>query len=373
MASVLDIDRLLAAIPGDNPGGGNLRDDATPTSVYYKLKDLRAAARAAERQLGAPAEADGQAPEDEAEWPKEWLAILELSPPILAERSKDLEVAAWLIEALLRRHGFAGLHDGFRLARGLVEKFWDNLYPLPDEDGVSTRVGPLTGLNGEGMDGTLILPLRKVPITGNADAGVLSMWHHDQASNLFKVDAETRQRRIDAGATTIEKFTGAVSHTPVDFYRELIADLEGCLAEFAGLNAALEAKCGHDAPPSSNIKGELTRVLDTVRSANKDRLAPAEGAGASQGAGAAQPAAEAALAAGGPINSREQAFRLLLAVADYFRRAEPHSFLALTIEETVRRGRLPLSELLSELVPDQAARDGLFMRAGIQPPAGSGR
>ena len=67
-------------------------------------------------------------------------------------------------KALLRTAGLAGLRDGFRLIREMTEGFWDGLYPVEDEDGVETKVAPLTGLNGEGADGTLIQPLRKIEI-----------------------------------------------------------------------------------------------------------------------------------------------------------------------------------------------------------------
>jgi hypothetical protein len=42
----------------------------------------------------------------------------------------------------VRIDGFGGLEMGFRLARELVESYWDNLYPQPDEDGLSTRTLP---------------------------------------------------------------------------------------------------------------------------------------------------------------------------------------------------------------------------------------
>jgi type VI secretion system protein ImpA len=50
-ADVLDLVRLLAPIPGDNPAGCNLREDFSPTSVYHQLKDARNQARTLERRL----------------------------------------------------------------------------------------------------------------------------------------------------------------------------------------------------------------------------------------------------------------------------------------------------------------------------------
>ena len=40
-----------------------------------------------------------------------------------------------------------------------MEQFWDGIYPLPDEDGLATRVAPLTGLNGEDADPNDVLTI----------------------------------------------------------------------------------------------------------------------------------------------------------------------------------------------------------------------
>jgi type VI secretion system protein ImpA len=124
--SVLDFDALLAPVPGDNPAGADLRADPCPTSLHYAIKDARSAARAAERQQLAGE--DGASPPD-------WRPVLRRGTEALAQKSKDLEVVAYLTEALVRLHGFAGLRDGFRLARELVERFWDGLYPCPTRRG----------------------------------------------------------------------------------------------------------------------------------------------------------------------------------------------------------------------------------------------
>src|SRR5581483_9147750 len=153
---VLDFSQLLLPITGDGPAGEDLRADASPNSLYYLVKDARSAARAAERQIVM---------EDEPSARPDWRPVFYHAVKALAERSKDLEITAYLIEALVRLYGFAGLRDGFRLARGLIEQFWDGLYPLPDEEGLATRVAPLTSLNGDDAEGTLIAPIALVPLT----------------------------------------------------------------------------------------------------------------------------------------------------------------------------------------------------------------
>src|SRR5262245_34608695 len=134
------MEALLAPVSETAPTGSNVRDDPSPSSPYFQLKDLRKAARVAERNADSSGESAGFVPE--------WKTARDLAASIIAERSKDLEVAAWLIEALVRTDGFAGLRDGFQLTRSLIERYWDSLYSLEDEEGVATKVAPLTGLNG---------------------------------------------------------------------------------------------------------------------------------------------------------------------------------------------------------------------------------
>ncbi|HXH04685.1 MAG TPA: type VI secretion system protein TssA [Candidatus Competibacteraceae bacterium] len=366
---ILDFAALLRPIAEDNPCGPDLRADPAAGAAYQALKDARTNARNRERS--------GLLDEDEA-GRADWRPVMDGAVRILAERSKDLEVTAWLIEALLRLHGFAGLRDGLRLARELVERFWDGLYPQPDEDGLLTRVAPLAGLNGVEAEGTLIVPLRKVPLTQGRSAGAFACWHYQQASELAQiVEAEKRQRRIAAGAVTAEQIAVAAAETDAEFFRALADDLRQCQEEFAALCAALDARCGADAPPSSQIRATLAACEEALRFIAGDALtappAPAPPEAAVTPANPAAAMAEAAPAVprtfleGQPAD-REEALRRLQRLAEYFRRYEPHSPLSYLLEQAVRWGRMPLPELLAELVPDEQARAALYRLTGIRWP-----
>lgn len=366
---LFDIEELLQPIEGETETGIDLRENAS--ADYYTVKDARSAARAAERSMDVDDDAGGLLPE--------WRTILDVSPRILRTQAKDLEVTAWFIEALLRAQGYAGLRDGFALARGLVERFWDTLYPAPDEDGISTRVGPLTGLNGESADGTLIQPIRKVPLTLGDSA--YSLWQYEQAVELAKITDETRrQARIDNGAVTWEQFEQSVRETPASEFKTLVEDIQGAIDAFEALGKILYDKAGYDAPPAGNIRNVLTAALDAVNYAARDRLATLSGdepAEAAPAAGPADPvasggggtaAAAAKAQASGAVATREEGFKVLLQVADFFRKTEPHSPISYTLEEVVRRGRMPLQELLQELITDEETRRQFFIASGAKAP-----
>src|SRR5277367_4080450 len=101
---------LLNPIPGDNPSGPSLRFDP----VYDLIKDAR-------RQ-------DDTGPQ--GEWQRErkvadYRLVLDLTGKVLAERSKDLQLAVWLAEAALHREKFSGFQQALDFLRGLLEQFWD--------------------------------------------------------------------------------------------------------------------------------------------------------------------------------------------------------------------------------------------------------
>ena len=158
----LDIGALVAPFPGAAPAGVDPRSDTSPDSFYQRLKDARSEARDFERLV------DGGG-DDKGGMAQRWRLMRDLSQRVLLERGKDLEVAAWLTEALLREAGVPGLTAGATVLGRLVVAFWDGLFPTPDEDGLATRVAPITGLNGLSNDGTLAQTLRKQAMFRRSD------------------------------------------------------------------------------------------------------------------------------------------------------------------------------------------------------------
>jgi len=356
---ILDFDSLLRPISDELPSGVELKEDSAGNALYYQVKDARDAAATAERAQRDYAmlsdedkEAEGAPP---VPVPPDWRTVLKLATDLLSQHSKDLWIAAWAIEALCRLHGFAGLRDGFRLTRELAERFWDGIHPAPDEEGYLTTVAQLTGLNGDDSDGALIAPINNIPITDEGTYGRLT-------SAQYKDAADGR------GEMPLEAFDRAALETSTEFFEGLVENIAQAQAEFAALTTVLERKCGESqdgystAPPSSQISGALRDCLDRVKSIARHRLAPDEETGDEPGAlvevGGGVPADRKTM-------TREDAFRLLLQVSEYFRKTEPHSPVSYSLEQAVRWGRMSLPDLLGELIKDETARDDIFRRVGI--------
>ena len=65
--------------------------------------------------------------------PPDWNELKDRSAEFLG-RSKHLRVATIFCCGLLRTGGLAGFRDGVQLIQGLLEKYWEPLYPLLDPE-----------------------------------------------------------------------------------------------------------------------------------------------------------------------------------------------------------------------------------------------
>ena len=352
-----DTAELMEPISATRPTGVNLREDDDGAALYYRLKDARSSARVFERQADIEAERGPVAPE--------WRTIFDLARDLLRTRTKDIEIAVWLTEASLRLYGFEGLQRSFALLDGLVNRYWDALHSLDSED-MSAKVAPLAGLNGIGADGALIQPLRLAPITAPRAVRPATLW-----------DYMVMRRRGPASPAAITVSTAA-RETDSASFKALYGAIAASLASYTSLTARLDEMCGLDSPPSSTIRTTLTEAADALRdiSGLGERLS--EGAISMEppvasapepmpGPDVAQPPV-AAIAAGPVIlHNREDALRELSRIATFFREHEPNSPIGFSLDTLIRRARMPLGELMKELVPDASVRRAYLSAAGIWP------
>jgi len=356
----IDIAALLEPISGDDPAGVDPREDPEASEIYYDIKDSRAQARAAERQAFETVEDAAEATAALQQVSGEWRAVASGAQTMLTAHSKDIEVATWLIEALVREHGFAGLRDGFRVVTGLVTTFSDSLWPRPEAgETIEETVAPIAGMNGVDADGPLLQPIRMVRLSAPSAPNV-AYWH---------------ERMAESGSASFPKgaVDAALRASPPSHLKALASDLAEAREALREMDTALTGLCGIDAPPVSRIAEALDGIASVLRrngaGGEDDDAAQTDAAGAEDDAPGGQTGAPGPGMPGvpGQIRSREEAFAALSRVAAFFRTVEPHSPVSYTLEEIVRRGRMTLPDLLIELMPDETGRHEVLRRLGIAP------
>lgn len=366
-SAILDIQELLTPISDDQPTGIDLRLDPSPLSSYQTIKTARSAARDAEKNNLYN---DGN---NDAE--EHWRKILTLAPKILRSESKDLEVATWLTEALVRRHGFQGLRDAVQLIEGLLGQFWENLYPLPDEDGIETRVSPLAGLNGNSNEGVLIAPIRRIPLTEGYAPGPFAYYQYQQAVDVERTTNEdAREAKIEKLGFNFSNIEQAVAESEESFFVDMLDDLSTAIESCRSIENLLDRLCGSDEAPSTRA---IVTTLEECRSAinhiAKHKLPIAEMTIVEETNDDGEPKSTPKNAGNNTVNvvanalvSRDAAFKQLLEIAQFFRKTEPHSPVSYALEKAVKWGNMSLEDLIVELIPDSSSRKHFSELTGVK-------
>ena len=373
-----NLEALLEPIPGDAPQGVDIREDFSSQSPYNRLRDARSDARDAEKMSdnGDP-DAGDPAPM--------WRTVRDIGLKTILETAKDLEVAAWITESYVRSHGLAGLAAGAALIKGLAEQHWDGVFPLPDDYGVETRVGPVTGLNGRDGGGSLIQPLYKVVLFSRGDGSPVTFFSYQSSEQLPGLPPERREARIAAGAVPWEEMEREGRANGPRSLSRIRDEAALALEMWEGMANVLDEKASDDPPSTSHVRDMLRQIRAVaLRYAPEDNSTPVggdepaggdDGGNSGAGGGSAGGGSGGMGGFGGFANtgartaSRDEALKALETIATYFHRSEPNSPLAYTLDDAIRRARLTWTELLEEVVPDVTVRAAILSALGIRPPS----
>lgn len=344
-AETLDFAALLVPIPGDKPSGQSVRYSGEYDSIQN--------ARRAEDEV------------EQGDWKREvkkadWQAVIAQAVETLSTKSKDLQIVAWLTEALVKRHGFPGLRDGLRLIRELHEGFWDSLYPEIDAGDLEYRAGPLWWLNEK-----LPFSIKAIPLMQSKDGQSYSWLHWEESravDTLGRRDPQALTAALADGKITADQFDAATMVPPRAYYETLFADLSQSWEECARLQQVVDQKFGRDAPSLLNAKKviEDCRTLVEGILRKKRELEPDPVLDSTQaGDGSVPPEGNAAMTAPHATGNlpltpvdRNDALRRLAAVSEFFHRTEPHSPVAYLVQRAVRWGQMPLEQWLQDVIAD---------------------
>jgi type VI secretion system protein ImpA len=235
---------LLVPVPGDNPSGKDLRYDPR----YDRIKEAR------REDLDLPP--GGLATERKV---ADWNAVVTQARQLLEKETKDLQLAAWLTEALLKREGAAGLATGLLGVGGLLTTFWDTLYPELDPDDLELRAGPI-----EWIGTRLDIAARQIPIAtggiGHFDFHVSRSIPTEDDAKANEDKAAARDEALSQGKRAPEVVDKAIAGTPKAFYKTLVADLVEAQAALASVEQVADERFGRDAPSLVPLRKALDEV-----------------------------------------------------------------------------------------------------------------
>lgn len=357
---------LIAPIEGERSVGQDVRTGAA-SELYLSVKDERAAARVAEREALSSGDPDV---DPLLAGLRAWTVVASGGAELIAHHAKDLQVAAWLVEAWVRTDGLAGLADGLTLLAELVEQYWDEgLHPADDED-VEGRLAPLFGLFGRSEPGSLLQPIKLLPLTDRPGETV-ALWAVERvrAQSVRHDNPDTREEMAARRTQRLAAFEAAIAGASPSFLADSLDAIARALTELDRLMAAVDAKTGQGRF-GSQVAAPLTAIADLLRPHSRAPAAvesPATEVGGDLAGEVVLPMASAVAAPSKPKElDRAGALATLLDMAGFFDRTEPQSLIGQGLREVVRRAQLPLDDLIAELLPDRDQRAMFMLRAGIK-------
>jgi type VI secretion system protein ImpA len=340
---------------------GMLHLPAEPAAQF----DLRGALRRIQEAMS----------EDDASVPRGiWERPLKRANPEAAAREAvealrsggaDLQVAGWLVRAWVMTRDFAGARDGLRLLHTLCRRDWATLRPVPSAADPEARERAFAWVVRH-----LPESLGRVPLT-RAVGGTGFTWEQREAALYRERTQRAARERPGPGEATPAQIDEAAAATPTDFYlrtdRELAETLQAALA----LQQLLHERWDGVPPSLEPVHEQLARIRAWVaaqladRPAAPDPVLPPERPDRPRAPEEPFPPRP-----GPPIRSRDDAYALLAAAADYLARTEPHSPAPWLVRRAVGWGGMGLGELLTSLIGEGYDLKTLRSLLGL---AGEGR
>jgi type VI secretion system protein ImpA len=333
-----DIQNLLSEVSAEAPCGEDLSYDAS----FLALEDMLRPKAGGGVVAGV---------EEEVEEPN-WRQIREKSIELL-RRSKDLRIVIYLTLALLKMEGMTGLRDGFALLRGLLERYWDQLYPQLDPDdnndpleriNILQSLSPTTVSEQDPMK--FKRRLAEVPLCNSVQMGKFSLKDIQIARGEITVSDDQK-----AKVPEISVIDAAFQDTAIDELQATAQAAHESIEHIGAITSVFSERAIQGETP--NLSG-FQSVLGNVHKCVQEYLAKrghiTEAVEDTAPAGGEEK--KGAISASGEIRTSQEALLALDKVIQYFERHEPSSPVPLLLRRAQRLVSKSFLEVVKDFCPD---------------------
>ena len=357
MDTITDLDTYLQDISPEFPQGADMK-----YSMEYSA--IREASR---EDLDLP---QGVWVQDlkSADWEK----VQELCITILKTQSKDIQIAAWLIEAWMSLYSMKGLRQGFQLLLQMSQKYWDVAYPTINPKDPEYRGSPYNWINEK-----LSERLNKIYITYPDDPNLLtySFYQYLEVHREEEVKVQGGKPDHPDRGWSVSDFKASLRKTPDSFFQTFLEDLQETKNVVKTLQAFLDSKIGQEGPSLYRIRDNLdtfelfvTQIL-AERGPKDIPQEEAEQAGLVSDLPPLDippPSPPAPARIEGLISNRAEAYAIIETAAHALEKLDPHSPASYLIKRAVKWGNLSFSDLLKEVVQDPSLLQQLKLLFGVK-------
>jgi type VI secretion system protein ImpA len=295
----------------------------------------------------------------------DWAAVCSTAADNLQRKAKDLQLAAWLLEAQIHQCGFAGIAPSLVLIDELLHRFWQHLYPQEADGDTAHRANILRWINRK-----LLPVLKQVPLTA-AGQGAQYGWADREAA--WRREQQKTADTAAEGEPTLQAVNNAMADTAASHHLALRCDLELAIEAASRLTRTVDACFSGDKPSLSAFIGLLRQMLAAVETELHRRglLVPPVVAHEQAHAHPLPGNAEAGPERSAPpptALARANAYALLEQAAKTLLVTDPHSPTPYLVQRAVQWGRLSTSELYKEVFIRMGGQLSIFELLGLEAP-----
>ncbi len=346
--AVVNVESLLKPLSEENPCGENLRWDRRLLEV---------------ERLTEGKEADAFDTSRSAEEP-DWREVRDGCVELFA-RGKHLRIASLLTLAAVRMEGYPGLRDGLKVLHGLLEQYWEQVFPqldAEDNNDPTERVNAFSMLSTPmatfGDKFKFLDRVYEAAICESRQLGQFSMRDVAIAAGTLEVpDAPDKPR------PTLQVIDAAFAETDAARLEEIGTAIEEAGAAAEAIEAIFNERCGNGIGP--NLEPLRIQLRDAGIYVRRHAGGGEEGVGdGGEGAADSPSGGGRVRSLEGDVNSPNDAQMALEKISRYYSTHEPSSPVGLIVscaQMMIGKSFLDISKVLPP--------DVVSMLVGISTPA----
>ena len=334
--SAFDIESLLGEVSPEARCGEDISQDGE----FFELEALvrprppGAVQTAEEAQMAEP----------------NWMEIRRRAFGLL-QRSRHLQVALYFSLALFTTEGLSGLRDGLYLIRGLLERFWDDLYPQldpQDNNDPTERMNILMPLSTEPASQWDPVRFRsrvlRVSLCNSRRAGGFSL------RDIQIALGEKPTPESGAEAPQMPIIQAAFRETAAEELQNTLRGARQAVEHLDGIRKVFQERAQDGASPElSGLRADLEKIRRVLEPYTGTGPAPDGGAPGNTGIDPATEREPTTMT--GQIRSRNDALAAIERACQYFERHEPSSPVPLLLRRAQRLAPKTFLEIIADVCP----------------------
>ncbi|MEG2808487.1 MAG: type VI secretion system protein TssA [Acinetobacter sp.] len=316
---------------------------------------------------------------DQGDWvsePKQadWQLVHAKTIELLSEKTKDIRLYSWLIEAWSHLHGFKGIARGLHLTQQSLERYWLALHPQIEEDDLDQRLGLLQGLITQ-----LPTLMKQVSLVSSAPFYSLG----DYELLLHQRNIQLKQQQQDGcsennAVQNLEYFEQSLLQTSKIVLSENEGYLQEIQTQWQHLKNTLDHLLGLDAPSFASTDSQLESIFSSIKRIYKTDISPISQDQINPPQSGTLKIPEIIVMntslkdiqefrpqAQNHLANRQQAMQLLQEIAQYFQSNEPHSPVSYMLQKTIKWSQMPLHEWLAQVIKNENPIENIHELLGV--------